>query len=98
MPPAPAAPICGTPAGEPADRRWCEPVPVGFHDSGGTAACSGTLAFGTYAFGALGVDRETAEPAVDLPAPIPPGAREQPAWTVRVDERRVGAVACRAPT
>ncbi|MCX4907025.1 hypothetical protein [Streptomyces sp. NBC_00878] len=83
--PGPAVLGIGDPEREPADKRWCEKVTVGFHNTGGTAVRSGTVTFGTHIIGALGIDWATVESAEKLPAPIAPGAREEKTWTVCVD-------------
>ncbi|MFG2351788.1 hypothetical protein [Streptomyces phaeochromogenes] len=87
--PGPAALAIGDPEREPADKRWCEKVTVGFHNTGGTAVRSGTVTLGTHIIGALGIDWATVESAEKLPAPIAPGAREEKTWTVCVDAWRV---------
>ncbi|MFD3377147.1 MULTISPECIES: hypothetical protein [unclassified Streptomyces] len=87
--PGPAVLYIGAPEREPADKRWCEKVTVGFHNTGGTAVRSGTVTFGTHIIGALGIDWATVESAEKLPAPIAPGAREEKTWTVCVDAWRV---------
>ncbi|MEV0554419.1 hypothetical protein AB0I27_13285 [Streptomyces sp. NPDC050597] len=87
--PGPAVLGIGDPEREPADKRWCEKVTVGFHNTGGTAVRSGTVTLGTHIIGALGIDWATVESAEKLPAPIAPGAREEKTWTVCVDAWRV---------
>ncbi|WP_405568514.1 hypothetical protein [Streptomyces phaeochromogenes] len=87
--PGPAVLYIGDPEREPADKRWCEKVTVGFHNTGGTAVRSGTVTLGTHIIGALGIDWATVESAEKLPAPIAPGAREEKTWTVCVDAWRV---------
>lgn len=87
--PGPAVLDIGDPEREPADKRWCEKVTVGFHNTGGTAVRSGTVTLGTHIIGALGIDWATVESAEKLPAPIAPGAREEKTWTVCVDAWRV---------
>nr|WP_142218709.1 hypothetical protein [Streptomyces puniciscabiei] len=87
--PAPADLSWGAPATKPADQRWCQKVTVGFRNSGGTAVRSGSVTFGTHVIGALGIDWETVDSTVDLPAPIAPGAHEDHTWTVCVDAWRV---------
>ncbi|MGX1910996.1 hypothetical protein ACWIID_19355 [Streptomyces phaeochromogenes] len=87
--PGPAVLDIGDPEREPADKRWCEKVTVGFHNTGGTAVRSGTVILGTHIIGALGIDWATIESAEKLPAPIAPGAREEKTWTVCVDAWRV---------
>ncbi|WP_336116279.1 hypothetical protein [Streptomyces sp. PTD9-10] len=88
-PPAPADLDWGAPSRGDTDRRWCEKVTVGFHNSGGTAVRSGTVTFGTHIIGALGIDWGTVDSTVDLPAPIGPRARTNHTWTVCVDAWRV---------
>ncbi|MGW1539371.1 hypothetical protein ACWCPM_03615 [Streptomyces sp. NPDC002309] len=88
-PPGPAEVSMGTPAREPADKRWCEQVTVTFHNTGQTAVRSGTVTFGTHVIGALGVDWGTIESTEALPAPIAAGARKEQTWTVCVDAWRV---------
>ncbi|WP_328495146.1 hypothetical protein OHS59_22185 [Streptomyces sp. NBC_00414] len=85
----PAVLAVGDPEREPADRRWCEKVTVGFHNTGGTAVRSGTVTFGTHIIGALGIDWATVESAEWLPVPIAPGSRMKRTWTVCVDAWRV---------
>lgn len=87
--PAPAALTVSDPERAAADQRWCEKVTLVFHNSGGTAVRSGTVAFGTHIIGALGVDWGTVESAVELPAPIGGGVRTEKTWTVCVDAWRV---------
>lgn len=87
--PGPAVLYIGDPEREPADKRWCEKVTVGFHNTGDTAVRSGTVTLGTHIIGALGIDWATVESAEKLPAPIAPGAREEKTWTVCVDAWRV---------
>jgi hypothetical protein len=77
------------PVREPADRRWCEKVTLGFHNTGGSAVRSGTVTFGTHIIGALGVDWATVESTEELPTPIGPGVRKEKTWTVCVEEWRV---------
>ncbi|MFF3713280.1 hypothetical protein [Streptomyces phaeochromogenes] len=87
--PGPAVLYIGDPEREPADKRWCEKVTVGFRNTGGTTVRSGTVTLGTHIIGALGIDWATVESAEKLPAPIAPGAREEKTWTVCVDAWRV---------
>jgi hypothetical protein len=87
--PGPAALDISTPEREPTDKRWCEKVTVGFHNTGGTAVRSGTVTFGTHIIGALGIDWATIGSTEKLPAPIAPGAREEKTWTVCVEAWRV---------
>ncbi|GHI06548.1 hypothetical protein Scel_48690 [Streptomyces cellostaticus] len=77
------------PTREPTDQRWCEKVTVALDNSGGTAVRSGTVTFGTHIIGALGIDWGTVDSTAGLPAPIAPGAHENPTWTVCVDAWRV---------
>ncbi|MFI8241125.1 hypothetical protein ACIF83_28280 [Streptomyces sp. NPDC085866] len=88
-PPAPADLSWGDPSRKDTDKRWCEKVTVGFHNSGGTSVRSGTVTFGTHIIGALGIDWGTVESTVDLPVPIGPRARTDHTWTVCVDAWRV---------
>ncbi|MER5749532.1 hypothetical protein [Streptomyces sp. NPDC002088] len=88
-PRTPAALSVGEPVREAADERWCENVTLVFRNTGGTAVRSGTVTFGTHVIGALGIDWSTVESAVELPAPIEAGAREEKTWTVCVDAWRV---------
>ncbi|MFF3452542.1 hypothetical protein ACFYXJ_36015 [Streptomyces sp. NPDC002667] len=71
------------------DRRWCEKVTVSFANTGGTAARSGTVTFGTHVIGSLGIDWATIRSAKALPAPIAAGATRSGTWTVCVDAWRV---------
>jgi hypothetical protein len=71
------------------DRRWCEKVTVSVGNTGGTAARSGTVTFGTHIIGALGIDWATIRSSESLPAPIAAGARKSGTWTVCVDSWRV---------
>ncbi|MFI1441128.1 hypothetical protein [Streptomyces fructofermentans] len=87
--PRPAALSAGTPEREPADRRWCEKVTVGFRNTGGTAVRSGTVTFGTHIIGALGTDWATVESTEELPVPIAAGGHTERTWTVCVDAWRV---------
>ncbi|WP_328938066.1 hypothetical protein OG288_21160 [Streptomyces tauricus] len=89
VPAGPAALVVGEPEREPADKRWCEKVTLGFHNTGGTAVRSGTVTFGTHIIGALGIDWATVESAERLPVPIAPGSRTEETWTVCVDAWRV---------
>ncbi|WP_240139630.1 hypothetical protein [Streptomyces sp. MUM 178J] len=73
----------------PLDKRWCEKVTVEFRNTGGSAATSGQVVFGTHVIGALGIDWATVESARPLPAPIPPGAVRTASYTVCVDAWRV---------
>ncbi|MCL8014581.1 hypothetical protein [Streptomyces sp. AS02] len=88
-PPTPARLTVSDPVREPTDKRWCEKVTLGFHNSGGTAVRAGTVTFGTHIIGALGIDWATVESTRELPAPIGAGAREEKTWTVCVDAWRV---------
>ncbi|MFH8464956.1 hypothetical protein [Streptomyces sp. NPDC017991] len=85
MPAGPAVLVVGEPERAPADKRWCETVTVGSHNTGGTAVRSGTATFGTHVIGALGIDWATVESAARLPVPIAPGSRTEETWTVSVD-------------
>lgn len=87
--PSPADLSWGDPATADADKRWCQKVTVGFHNSGGTAVRSGSVTFGTHIIGGLGIDWGTVDSTEDLPVPIGPGARTDPTWTVCVDAWRV---------
>ncbi|MFJ8138813.1 hypothetical protein [Streptomyces sp. NPDC096013] len=88
-PRTPAALTWGTPARKATDKRWCEDVTLGFHNSGGTAVRSGTVTLGTHIIGALGIDWATIPATERLPAPIAAGARENGTWRVCVDAWRV---------
>ncbi|MEU9365004.1 hypothetical protein AB0D71_09670 [Streptomyces avermitilis] len=88
-PGGPAALSVSTPVREATDKRWCEKVTVSFHNTGGSAARSGTVTFGTHIIGALGIDWATIESTEDLPAPIAAGATRKKTWTVCVDAWRV---------
>ncbi|MEV5978931.1 hypothetical protein [Streptomyces sp. NPDC052114] len=79
----------GDPKREPADKRWCEKVTLTFHNTGGSPVRSGQVTFGTHIIGALGVDWDTIESTVDLPAPIGAGQRVKKTWPVCVDAWRV---------
>lgn len=85
----PAKLTVSDPVREPTDKRWCEKVTLGFHNSGGTAVRSGTVTFGTHIIGALGIDWATIESTEKLPAPIGSGARKEKTWTVCVEAWRV---------
>nr|WP_237528863.1 MULTISPECIES: hypothetical protein [Streptomyces] len=85
----PAALSVSTPVREASDKRWCEKVTVSFHNTGGGAARSGTVTFGTHIIGALGIDWATIESTEDLPVPIAAGATRKKTWTVCVDAWRV---------
>ncbi|MGW6731987.1 hypothetical protein [Streptomyces sp. NPDC055013] len=87
--PSPAKLTVSDPVREPTDKRWCEKVTLGFHNSGGTAVRSGTVTFGTHIIGALGIDWATIESSHELPAPIKAGARKEKSWTVCVEAWRV---------
>ncbi|MEU7581884.1 hypothetical protein AB0B50_30290 [Streptomyces sp. NPDC041068] len=89
-PPAgPAELKVGAPEREAADKRWCEKVTVTFRNTGGSPVRSGTVTFGTHIIGALGVDWDTIESTVGLPAPIAPGEQKKKTWPVCVDAWRV---------
>ncbi|MFF3466477.1 hypothetical protein [Streptomyces sp. NPDC002619] len=88
-PPTPAALTWDTPAREPTDQCWCEKVTVTFHNSGGTAARSGEVTFGTHVIDLLGIDWSTIETTEDLPAPIDAGTLKKHTWTICVDSWRV---------
>ncbi|MDC0772434.1 hypothetical protein [Streptomyces sp. HD] len=87
--PSPAKLTVSDPVRKPTDKRWCEKVTLDFHNTGGTAIPSGTVAFGTHVIGALGIDWATIESTAKLPAPLGPGARKEKTWTVCVDAWRV---------
>ncbi|MET7679534.1 hypothetical protein [Streptomyces sp. NPDC005423] len=93
--PSPSAPVgpavltWGTPVREATDRRWCEAVTLAIHNTGGTAAGSGTVTLGTHIIGALGIDWATVRSTRPLPAPIAAGATRTKTWTVCVDAWRV---------
>ncbi|MFI6015362.1 hypothetical protein ACIBAG_42500 [Streptomyces sp. NPDC051243] len=88
-PGAPANLTVSDPVREPTDKRWCEKVTLGFHNSGSTAVRSGTVTFGTHIIGALGIDWATIESTEELPVPIGAGVRKEKTWTVCVDAWRV---------
>ncbi|MFF2852395.1 hypothetical protein ACFVT5_39760 [Streptomyces sp. NPDC058001] len=91
-PPTPATPAALTldpPEREAGDQRWCEKVTVAFHNTGGTAARSGTVSFGTHIIGALGIDWATIESTQPLPAPIAGGGTKKKTYEVCVDAWRV---------
>ncbi|MGW3144312.1 hypothetical protein ACWDG1_06450 [Streptomyces sp. NPDC001177] len=88
-PPSPAALTWDTPSREATDKRWCEKVTVTFHNSGGTAARSGEVTFGTHVIGALGIDWATIESTENLPTPVEAGTQKKHTWTVCVDAWRV---------
>lgn len=91
-PPSPTTPatlILSAPILTDADKRWCERVTVTFHNTGGTAATSGTVTFATHIIGALGIDWATIESAQPLPAPLAAGAAQTRTYTVCVDSWRV---------
>ena len=71
------------------EQRWCEYVTLVFHNFGGQAIGSGTVAFGTHVVDGLGTDWATRESTVPLPTPIRAGARKEKTWTVCVDAWRV---------
>ncbi|MFF6973226.1 MULTISPECIES: hypothetical protein [Streptomyces] len=79
----------GAPALAPTDRRWCEQVTVEFRNTGGRAAASGTVTFGTHIIGALGIDWATVNTHRPLPTPIAAGAARAETYTVCVDAWRV---------
>lgn len=83
--PTPAALSWSEPKRESADKRWCEKVTLGFHNSGGRPVRSGTVTFGTHIIGALGIDWGTVESVEELPVPVAAGARKEKSWTVCVD-------------
>ncbi|MFD9430607.1 hypothetical protein [Streptomyces sp. NPDC060002] len=98
--PTPTAPPGTSPAGPASlamsdpvragtDQRWCEEVTLTFLNSGGTAARSGTVTFGTHVVDLLGIDWATRESTAALPTPIAAGARGEKTWTVCVDAWRV---------
>ncbi|MFJ6571272.1 hypothetical protein ACIQNU_28045 [Streptomyces sp. NPDC091292] len=88
-PDTPAALTLDAPEREAADHRWCENVTVAFHNTGGTAARSGTVTFGTHIIGALGIDWATIESTQPLPAPIAAGGTKEKTYEVCVDAWRV---------
>ncbi|MET8948112.1 hypothetical protein ABZX30_32400 [Streptomyces sp. NPDC004542] len=87
--PGAAALTWGEPTRTATDKRWCEDVTLGFHNSGGTAVRSGTVTFGTHIVDALGIDWATVGSAEDLPTPIGAGARQDHTWRVCVKTWRV---------
>ncbi|MBC2902794.1 hypothetical protein [Streptomyces cupreus] len=88
-PVTPAALTWSEPKREAAEKRWCEKVMLGFHNSGGSPVRSGTVTFGTHVIGALGIDWGTVESVEELPVPVEAGARKEKTWTVCVDAWRV---------
>lgn len=87
--PTPAALAWAAPTRKATDRRWCEDVTLAFHNSGGTAARSGTVTLGTHIIGSLGIDWATIRTTEQLPAPIAANTRKNGTWTVCVDAWRV---------
>ncbi|NGO09497.1 hypothetical protein G5C60_18295 [Streptomyces sp. HC44] len=88
-PGGPAKLTVSDPEREATDKRWCEKVTVGFHNTGGSAVRSGTVTFETHIIGALGIDWATIKSAEKLPAPVAAGARKEKTWTVCVEAWRV---------
>ncbi|MGV9313529.1 hypothetical protein ACWDR0_15225 [Streptomyces sp. NPDC003691] len=88
-PGGPAVITVGAPVRAPLDRRWCEKVTVELRNTGGRAAVSGTVTFGTHVIGALGVDWATVSTRHALPAPIAAGAVRAETYTVCVEAWRV---------
>ncbi|MFH9075323.1 hypothetical protein [Streptomyces alboflavus] len=88
-PPTPAILKVGEPRRAAGDKRWCEDVTVSFRNTGGSAARSGSVTFGTHIIGALGVDWGTIESTRKLPAPIEAGRTVKKTWPVCVDWWRV---------
>ncbi|MEV6331293.1 hypothetical protein [Streptomyces sp. NPDC051909] len=87
--PEPALLTLSAPVLTDTDRRWCENVTVGFRNTGGTAARSGTVTFATHVIGALGIDWATLSSSQPLPAPIQAGTTRTQTYTVCVDSWRV---------
>ncbi|MGQ4360962.1 hypothetical protein [Streptomyces sp. SAS_272] len=87
--PEPAVLTVSQPVRAGTEERWCEDVTLVFHNSGGRAVGSGTVAFGTHVVDGLGIDWATRESTVPLPTPIGAGARKEKTWTVCVDAWRV---------
>ncbi|MEU3461401.1 hypothetical protein ABZ721_15835 [Streptomyces sp. NPDC006733] len=89
-PPAtPARLTVSTPKRAPAADRWCEKVTVTFTNSGGRAATSGSVTFGTHIIGGLGIDWATIETTKPVPVPLAGGASKAQTWEVCVDAWRV---------
>ncbi|MDF9814262.1 hypothetical protein [Streptomyces sp. SPB162] len=89
-PPAtPARLTVSTPKRAPAADRWCEKVTVTFTNSGGRAATSGNVTFGTHIIGGLGIDWATIETTKPVPVPLAGGASKAQTWEVCVDAWRV---------
>ncbi|MCZ4123509.1 hypothetical protein [Streptomyces sp. H39-S7] len=89
-PPAtPARLTVSTPKRAPAADRWCEKVTVTFTNSGGRAATSGNVTFGTHIIGGLGIDWATIETTKPVPVPLAGGASTARSWEVCVDAWRV---------
>jgi hypothetical protein len=78
-----------TPKRAPAADRWCEKVTVTFTNSGGRAATSGNVTFGTHIIGGLGIDWATIETTKPVPVPLAGGASRAQTWEVCVDAWRV---------
>ncbi|WP_406495895.1 hypothetical protein OG936_17910 [Streptomyces sp. NBC_00846] len=88
-PAGPAVLVVGAPERAATDERWCEKVTVGFRNTGGSPARSGTVTFATHVIGGLGIDWATVESSAPLPAPIDAGAARTKTYTVCVDAWRV---------
>lgn len=88
-PAAPALLAVSTPKRAPAADRWCEKVTVTFTNSGGRAATSGSVTFGTHIIGGLGIDWATIETTKPVPVPLAAGASEVQTWEICVDAWRV---------
>ncbi|MBC9714024.1 hypothetical protein H9Y04_15770 [Streptomyces sp. TRM66268-LWL] len=90
---APAGPavlkVVGAPVRTATDQRWCEKVTLTLQNTGGTAARSAEVTFGTHIIGALGVDWATIKSTHQVAAPIAAGAKKQQTWTVCVEAWRV---------
>ncbi|MFJ5546982.1 hypothetical protein [Streptomyces sp. NPDC093225] len=85
----PAHLTLGTPHRSDTDDRWCEHVTIGFRNTGGRPARSGTVTFATHVIGALGIDWATITSAQPLPAPISAGTLKRHTYLVCVEAWRV---------
>ncbi|WP_239070702.1 MULTISPECIES: hypothetical protein [unclassified Streptomyces] len=88
-PASPARLTASTPKRAPAADRWCEKVTVTFTNSGGRAATSGSVTFGTHIIGGLGIDWATIETTKPVPVPLAGGASKAQTWEICVDAWRV---------
>ncbi|WP_413808194.1 hypothetical protein [Streptomyces sp. OE57] len=88
-PTGPAQLTVGTPVRKATDKRWCEDVTLGFHNTGGSPVTSGTVTFGTHILGPLGGDWKTITQTRELPVPLQPGESTEGSWTLCVPSWRV---------